>query len=556
MCISAMEGCTYNPGDQASLVIEMTIDPSADSVFNWTGLEFYEKAPLQYNWISGPSGLNNYPTLFGIRILKNGTEIFRESDITTSLTWSHKAFDFIDNPDFTVTAFTIFRIELLPYCPVGNGEPVAAWDIEDIILSGGCLTPAEKKPVISGQIKTAFLNAYSGPQLLLASNPDFSGALVTEANTSGYFAFDNLQEGHSYYIKGYNNSNPANGLNTADLILIQKHLLGIKPLVDPAHFIAADADKNGKINVLDLLILKKLLLGIIDQFPSNTSWRFGFANKGTDFTDVSMFNEQFEIEVLGKDTTQLDVLAIKTGDLTGDALSGLTGGLVKPRTQDIFYLETENHFVTAGVPAFITIKSGQAQSIEGIQMAMQGLEVTILGAEGNTIPLSADHFHLRDNGTIRLSWYTGEPLQVQSDDILFTLRVIPHFTGWLDDHVRLVNEELAAELYCPDKSTPETIELRQEQREKGSVDLKTARIEPNPFSTMTNIHFTLDQEDRISIRFFNASGQLVYQSDEVYASGPHSLEITRNDLGGTRGVLFGQIYTKGFSSVHKLVILD
>jgi hypothetical protein len=329
------------------------MDSYADSVFNWTGLEFYEKAPLQYNWISGPSGLNNYPIMFGIRILKIGTEIFKESDSPTSLSWSLVSYDFIDNPDFMVTAFTGFRIEPLPYCPVGNGEPVAAWDLEDIVLSGGCLTPAEKKPVVSGQVKTAFLNTYSGPQFMLATNRDFTGALVTEANTSGYIAFDNLDEGNYYNIKGYNNSNPANGLNTADLILIQKHLLGIKPLVDPAHFIAADADRNGKINVLDLLILKKLLLGIIDEFPSNTSWRFGFANKGTDFTDVAMFNEQFEIEVLGKDTTQLDVLAIKTGDLTRDPLSGLTGGAVKPRTQDIFYLETENHFVTAGVLAII-----------------------------------------------------------------------------------------------------------------------------------------------------------------------------------------------------------
>jgi hypothetical protein len=49
---------------------------------------------------------------------------------------------------------------------------------------------------------------------------------------------------------------------------------------------------------------------------------------------------------------------------------------------------------------------------------------------------------------------------------------------------------------------------------------------------------------------------VVYQSDEVYTSGLHTLEITSDDLGGARGVLFGQIYGIGFSSAYKLVIFD
>jgi hypothetical protein len=78
MCISANASCTYLPGDAASLVFELNLTPAADSVIQITGLNFFEKAPATYSWISGPSGPNNYPKFYGIRILKNGTEIFRK----------------------------------------------------------------------------------------------------------------------------------------------------------------------------------------------------------------------------------------------------------------------------------------------------------------------------------------------------------------------------------------------------------------------------------------------------------------------------------------------
>ena len=35
-------------------------------------IEFYEQAPETFDWINGDSGINNYPTKFGVRVLNNG----------------------------------------------------------------------------------------------------------------------------------------------------------------------------------------------------------------------------------------------------------------------------------------------------------------------------------------------------------------------------------------------------------------------------------------------------------------------------------------------------
>jgi len=77
--------------------------------------------------------------------------------------------------------------------------------------------------------------------------------------------------------------NPANGLNTLDLIAIQRHILGTRPFEDVCRLSASDADGNENINVLDLLEIQKVLLGLASEFERaetcfiasgcNSEWR-------------------------------------------------------------------------------------------------------------------------------------------------------------------------------------------------------------------------------------------------------------------------------------------
>ncbi|MEL6988782.1 MAG: hypothetical protein AAGK97_13285, partial [Bacteroidota bacterium] len=80
MCISSVASCDYDPGNERSAVIEITIVPNGDTLVQLSGIQFYEKSPEMYEWIGGLSGENNYPTQYGIRVLKNGTEVFRMAD--------------------------------------------------------------------------------------------------------------------------------------------------------------------------------------------------------------------------------------------------------------------------------------------------------------------------------------------------------------------------------------------------------------------------------------------------------------------------------------------
>ena len=86
---------------------------------------FYEAAPETFDWIDGADGINNYPTLYGIRVRIQDSVIFFQDSIPTTTNYTMENFNFNNIPDFTVSEKTTFRFELLGYCLIGNGAKQA-----------------------------------------------------------------------------------------------------------------------------------------------------------------------------------------------------------------------------------------------------------------------------------------------------------------------------------------------------------------------------------------------------------------------------------------------
>jgi hypothetical protein len=137
MCIEGSNNCFYDPGNNASLRLNVRVAPGQSGIGSLDRINFFEKAPIEFDNAGGLSGPNNYPTQLGIRVLKNNNEIFR-TIIQTSREWTFVEVDFNDLAAFTVTEITEFEIELLPFCPVGNASTRQVWDIDELNIVGGC----------------------------------------------------------------------------------------------------------------------------------------------------------------------------------------------------------------------------------------------------------------------------------------------------------------------------------------------------------------------------------------------------------------------------------
>ncbi len=115
------------------------------------------------------------------------------------------------------------------------------------------------------------------------------------------------------------------GVSTFDIIKIQKHILNIETLSGPWSLIAADVNNSENISVLDIILLRKALLGINDHFPNNQSWRFVdqqyvFPNPNKPW--VHDFDAHIENVDLcdWSEQQNVNLIAIKIGDVDGSHL--------------------------------------------------------------------------------------------------------------------------------------------------------------------------------------------------------------------------------------------
>ena len=91
---------------------------------------------------------------------------------------------------------------------------------------------------------------------------------------TGQYVFAQLNYKDYVSVRPEKNTAWLEGISTQDIIQIQKHILGIQNFANPAEWIAADIDNNGRVTTSDIVLLRKLILGKISKVNENTSWRF------------------------------------------------------------------------------------------------------------------------------------------------------------------------------------------------------------------------------------------------------------------------------------------
>lgn len=106
-------------------------------------------------------------------------------------------------------------------------------------------------------------------------NVALSGKTQTQAKTiiDGNFTFSNLDDG-TYNLTPSLDVQASEGVSTKDIIALQKHLLGIKPIQNPYQLLAGDVDSSGSISAMDLVLMRRLILGLDTRFKVVPSWRF------------------------------------------------------------------------------------------------------------------------------------------------------------------------------------------------------------------------------------------------------------------------------------------
>lgn len=168
---------------------------------------------------------------------------------------------------------------------------------------------------ISGFIRTEAGKGVGGVSVRLTGS--ITDIITTD--TTGKFEFANLPTGEMYGLAlDKDMSDDRNGIGIVDILLISQHILGVRPLDTPYKLLAADVDNSESVGLLDIITLRKLILGIDFTLEKVKPWRFVDADYV--FTDeLNPWNDLipsiFHRSILQKDMTDFNFIAIKMGDV-------------------------------------------------------------------------------------------------------------------------------------------------------------------------------------------------------------------------------------------------
>lgn len=148
---------------------------------------------------------------------------------------------------FTCDSLGVRRIEMWVTDKAGNqSKAITFVDVQD--NQGAC--GALLKVNISGKIYTENKMFIPDTRVTIDGG-ETEGQIMTDK--SGKFSFSNLAMYNNYEVVPQKNTGHLDGITTLDIILIQRHILGIETLNSPYKLIAADVNNSKSITAADLI---------------------------------------------------------------------------------------------------------------------------------------------------------------------------------------------------------------------------------------------------------------------------------------------------------------
>jgi hypothetical protein len=426
------------------------------------------------------------------------------------------------------------------------------------VCAPGSITAGE----ISGLITTDDLEP------VLGVNVDLSGGAQMAYNTSstGGYTFSSLTKGSDFTVTAQMDKDHLNGVSTFDLVLLQKHILGSQLITNAYRLIAADVNNSKSISTLDMIQIRKLILGIDTKFTSVPSWKFIDANyrfsAGTNpwadaFPEVVNVND-----LAGK--VKADFIAIKMGDVNGNAsASGAIASEIRGAKDMI--LNTTEQSLKVGQTYEVPFRAKDLAQLQGFQFTLQVAGAAeIIGLDYGV--MKAENFGLFQNEGVITTSFVRAPLAgafareghpqgapLQDDAILFTLKLKANTANNLSEVLKLSSRRTNIEAYNQHN------DVMGVQLSFGNIashdQAALYQNTPNPFADATSIGFYLPSATRAVLTVRDLKGATIYKVEGNYTKGNNQVILKQEQLRAS-GVMYYTLETSDFTATKKLVLMN
>ncbi|MEL7001365.1 MAG: hypothetical protein AAFN93_01385, partial [Bacteroidota bacterium] len=370
-----------------------------------------------------------------------------------------------------------------------------------------------------------------------------------------------------------------NGVSTFDLIAITKHILTVDPFYSPYQYLAADVNNSGSVTNFDNIQIRKMILGVIDEFPGVDSWRFLpvaalddpiFADMFTDDPFTASWDaidgtrnylpngsQKSYLDFAETNTTLSAVLepniwsfyAIKSGDVNGSALVDNPGALscldgLAEGEETIIFTETKQSaaLLSEGITteelliASVSVGELEDMNIEGYQFSLNfdDYDLELVAVEPGDLAFSSDDFVVDYTGhgaTIKTLWanYETSPKRVTENEKFFQLIFRPkHDLMSMTGLISFGGDNSIADLVILEEETKAgSVALQVDYQKANLLDFVIKEAYGNPFSATGNLHINLDlmEQKDVTILLQDDFGHMVMLDYNNLVIGENNIEI-------------------------------
>lgn len=442
---------------------------------------------------------------------------------------------------------------------IAGGEAIFDWTTVNIrVQDNNEVCNSVTSAFISGNVTT--VSKESIPNIEVAiKNGSANGSMAAEAamtNERGDYAFPAMPQGGTYVIDPGSSDDYLNGVTTLDLVLIQKHILGLQSLDSPFKIIAADINNDRAVTGLDLVDMRRVILGFSESFTNNESWRF--IDENYTFEDdvnplTETFNEFYFIDNLSTNM-DIDFLGLKVGDVnsTVDAASVIATSRSQHRISTL-----DQEFENGDL---IEVNMTSVSSIQtiGLQMSLSFDTdiIQFVGIEARDIDISSEHIGTAriKEGILSLSWSNHDGVSLNEDGELYTLLFKARNTGTLSDVLSIRQAEyLNAEIYDEDH-TIYNLDLKFDQKVDEANSFVLHQNMPNPFAENTLISFHLPEASMVTMRITDVTGRIIKNYTGSFDKGNNYIAVSKDEL-SVSGVLYYTLATDKYTATRRMVVL-
>jgi len=368
---------------------------------------------------------------------------------------------------------------------------------------------------------------------------------------SGNYKFDAAAVGGNYQIVPTKNGDDMNGVSTLDIVMIQRHILGIEKLKTPYQILAADANNSNTVTAADLIELRKLVLGINQKLSNSGSWRF--IDKTLKFNNMedpwtTTFVDKYMIDKLSGNM-KVDFMGIKVGDVNGNAKSKNLATSTESRNNCT--LNADDRIIQKGEVLEVPIKMLLPEMVYGMQASLQTQEFLVRDVKAAKMKISKDQIFITPSKELKLSLSTPDGVQLNEGDELMILELEALRDGKLSEMLK-VGTSLISEIYT---SGMESKNVTLTWRDKPMSRFDILSSAPNPWNTHTVLGFDIPQDGQVTLKVTDYTGRQVLSLREQYRAGHNEIQINRADIGHA-GVYVYEIRYGDKVLGGKMIVID